>query len=463
MVAKAKRSIYIENQYFTSHRIGAALAARLEEADGPEIVVVSRLLSHGWLEEHTMHVLRTRLVKLLRAADKGGRFHIYYPHVPGLADGTCLDVHSKVMVVDDEWLRVGSANLCNRSMGMDTECDLTVEARGRDDVARAARDFRNDLLGEHLGVEPSRVQQEIERAGTISGAIEALRGDGRSLRPLEGLPDWSDAIVGLAEITDPERPVSMDRLILEFAPESAEPNTGFAWGKALMIAGVCLGLAAMWRYTPLAGMVSADRIIGWAEDFAGRPWAPVALMAAYIPASFTMFPRPLITLFAVVAFGPWLGVGYGMAGILAAAASNYYVGRLMDRATVRRIAGNRLNRVSEVLRRRGLAAMTAIRLVPVAPFVVVGLVAGAIRVRLHHFIAGTFLGMLPGALATTVFGDQLTAALRDPDLINYWLIAGVVVVFAIGIYAVRRWFNAQFDLHPPVQAAVAASHGPRGS
>jgi uncharacterized membrane protein YdjX (TVP38/TMEM64 family) len=184
-------------------------------------------------------------------------------------------------------------------------------------------------------------------------------------------------------------------------------------------------------------------------------------MAAYTPASFTMFPRPLITLFAVVAFGPWLGVGYALAGILLAAASNYYVGRMMNRATVRKIAGNRLNRISEVLRRRGLIAMTAVRLVPIAPFAVVGLVAGAIRVRLHHFIAGTFLGMLPGALATTVFGDQLTAALRDPGLINYWLIAGVVVVFAIGIFAVRRWFHSQFDLHP--HAAVAAAHGPRAS
>jgi uncharacterized membrane protein YdjX (TVP38/TMEM64 family) len=381
--------------------------------------------------------------------------------VPGLADGTCLDVHSKVMVVDDEWLRVGSANLCNRSMGMDTECDLTVEARGREDVARAARDFRNDLLGEHLGVEPSRVKQEIERAGTIHGGIEALRSEGRSLRPLEGLPEWSDAVISLAEITDPERPVSMDQLILEFSPDIDVQKAGFAWGKALMVAGVCLALAAMWRYTPLVGLVSADRIIGWAEDFAGRPWAPFALMAAYTPASFTMFPRPLITLFAVVAFGPWLGVGYALAGILLAAASNYYVGRMMNRATVRKIAGNRLNRISEVLRRRGLIAMTAVRLVPIAPFVVVGLVAGAIRVRLHHFIAGTFLGMLPGALATTVFGDQLTAALRDPGLINYWLIAGVVVVFAIGIFAVRRWFHSQFDLHP--HAAVAAAHGPRAS
>lgn len=446
MVARAKRYIYIENQYFTSQKIGAALTARLSEPDGPEIVLVSRLLSHGWLEEHTMHVLRTRLIKLLRDADRRGRFHVYYPHVPGLAEGTCVDVHSKIMVVDDEWLRVGSANLCNRSMGMDTECDLTVEAGGRAEVACAMRDYRNGLLGEHLGLEPARVQQEIERRGTISGAIEALRSDERSLRPLDDLPEWSDTVVSLAEITDPERPVPMERLIAEFAPDIGnEKSSGFAWGKALIFAAVCIGLVLMWRHTPLASLVSADRIIGWAEDFAGRPWAPFAIIAAYTPASFVMFPRPLITLAAVVAFGPWLGVAYALTGVLIAAISNYLVGRMMNRSTVRRIAGDRLNRISEVLRKRGLVAMTAVRLVPIAPFPVVGLVAGAIRVKFHHYVLGSLFGMMPGAIVTTVFGDQLQSALRDPSRINYWVIAGVVIIFAVGIYFVRRWFNKQFE------------------
>ena len=105
MIRAARRYIYLENQYFTSDTLGTALAARLAEPDPPEIIVVTRRLSHGWLEENTMEVLRTRLVSRLRAADVNNRFHIYYPRVPGLHDGTCVDVHSKVAVVDDRWLR----------------------------------------------------------------------------------------------------------------------------------------------------------------------------------------------------------------------------------------------------------------------------------------------------------------------------------------------------------------------
>ena len=103
---------------------------------------MSRLLSHGWLEAMTMHVLRTRLIREPQAADRHGRFHIYYPHVEGLTETTCVGVHSKVTVVDDEWSRIASANVSNRSMGLDTECDLVVKAAGSVVVSDQIRSIR---------------------------------------------------------------------------------------------------------------------------------------------------------------------------------------------------------------------------------------------------------------------------------------------------------------------------------
>jgi phospholipase D1/2 len=106
---------------------------------------------------------------------------------------------------------------------------------------------------------------------------------------------------------------------------------------------------------------------------------------------------------------------------------------------VRRIAGNRLNRLSHVMRERGLLAMTAVRLVPLAPFGVVNIVAGAIRIRWWHFLLGSALGVLPGTLVATIFGDQLATALRDPHSINLWLIATAAVVLTTATWLVRRW------------------------
>lgn len=440
MIRRARHHLYIENQYFTSAVVGDALQARLEEDDPPEIILVTRLLSHGWLEEVTMHVLRTRLIQRLKAADHRGRFHVYYPHIAGLADGTCIDVHSKLMIVDDEWLRIGSANLSNRSMGLDSECDVVIEAQGDPRVMEAIRGLRLQLLAEHMGETIEHVAGELALHETMQAAVDACETEHRGLRSLEHLPEHSDALVNTVALADPERPVSLDRLIQYFAPLSDQPRR--AGGLVRTIAATVLivgALAALWRYTPLASWVTADRVSAWAESFSDNWWAPLVLVLAYVPACFVMFPRPLLTLAAVVAFGPWLGFAFGMSGVLIAAAATYYLGWLLPRDRVRQLCGERLNSMCETLRHRGVVAVTALRLVPVAPFAVEGLVAGAIRIPASHFLLGTFLGMAPGALTTTVFGQQLETALRDPSSINYGLIAAVIALFGVATFAVRRW------------------------
>jgi phospholipase D1/2 len=440
MIGAARRSIYVENQYFTSDVVGKALATRLAEPDGPEVIVVLRLLSHGWLEELTMQNLRKALIERLRAADARGRLRVYYPSIDGLADDACIDVHSKVLVVDEDWLRIGSANVCNRSMGLDTECDVTIEARGREEVRDAIAHFRERLLGEHMGVEPARVREAVQEHGSIRDAIDALRAPGRTLEPLAHEPVGSDALMAVAGLADLEAPVTMEGLVQQFAPRTrGGGHAGGLWIKVAAVAVVVAGLTAMWRYTPLAEWITAERIVGWARQFAGAPWAPFAVILAYTPASIVMFPRPLITLFAVVAFDAWLGFGYAMTGILLAALLSYVAGMRFDRTTVRRMSGENLERVVRVMRRRGLVAMTALRLVPLAPFAVEGIIAGAIRIRFFDFMAGTFLGMLPGTLAATVFGDQLTAALRDPSALNPWLLAGIALGLVAATLYVRRW------------------------
>jgi len=162
---------------------------------------------------------------------------------------------------------------------------------------------------------------------------------------------------------------------------------------------------------------------------------------AYTPACFVLFPRPLITLAAVIAFGPWLGFTIALSGVVLSAAVTYFAGMRMRRSTVRRLAGQRLAEMIEVLRRHGLLAMTLLRLVPIAPFAVEGIVAGAVRLKLWHLLVGTALGMLPGTLATTVFGDQLEAAFSEGRGVNWWIIAGVVALLVGGGFAVRRWFQ----------------------
>lgn len=204
-IASAKVSIYAESQYFASRRIAEAIAARLAEPDGPEIVIINPEHAQGWLEPIAMDTARARLVAALQQRDRHDRLRLYHPFT---AEGSAIYVHAKVMIVDGRTLRIGSANMNNRSMGLDTECDVTIDAG--DEGADAIRAIRDGLIAEHLGLPVARVAAEIDARGSLIRTIEALRGTGRSLRPYE-VPDLGaiDAWLADNEVLDPESPSEM--------------------------------------------------------------------------------------------------------------------------------------------------------------------------------------------------------------------------------------------------------------
>jgi phosphatidylserine/phosphatidylglycerophosphate/cardiolipin synthase-like enzyme len=109
-------------------------------------------------------------------------------------------------VVDDRVIRVGSSNFNNRSMRLDTECDVVIRAEN-DDVATCIGRIRDGLIGEHLGVPAERFAAEFARTGSLIDAIETLRGSGRSLRDY-ATPDLNAVEAWLAEneVLDPENP-----------------------------------------------------------------------------------------------------------------------------------------------------------------------------------------------------------------------------------------------------------------
>jgi phospholipase D1/2 len=208
LIAAARHCIYLENQYLTCAELGDALAARLCDPGGPEIIVVVRPEGQGWLEAPTMGALRSALLHKLYEADRYGRLRAYYPCLAGERDDSCCDLHSKLMIVDDEWLRVGSANFANRSMAVDMECDLAIEASGDTSTRAAIAAARNRLIAEHLDRSVAAVRKAIRSQGSLVRAIDSLvRSSGRTLRPLEKPTDPPLAIAAIAGVVDPETPV----------------------------------------------------------------------------------------------------------------------------------------------------------------------------------------------------------------------------------------------------------------
>jgi phosphatidylserine/phosphatidylglycerophosphate/cardiolipin synthase-like enzyme/uncharacterized membrane protein YdjX (TVP38/TMEM64 family) len=437
-IAAARRWIYLENQYFTAHSVGEALAARLREPRGPEIVVVTRAVGESWLERYTMIALRCRLLQRLQKADVYGRLRVYHAHREGLETGP-IRLHSKLMMVDGALLRVGSANLNNRSMGLDTECDLTIEVR--DERHRDALiGVLGRLLGEHLGAEPREVMRRLSLGQSLIATIESLRSGPRSLEPVEAVAlREMDTLIAHHTVVDPERPVDTEVLAREICPGRERPQAGkrLAGFAAFLLAAAAL--AAAWRWTFLGDWLDRESLARTASLVQSSGTAPFWVLGAYALASLAAVPVTLLILLTALAFGPLAGFGYGLAGSLLGAALAYGIGRVLGRDAVRRLAGSRLNALSRRLARRGLLAMLAVRLVPVAPFTVVNLICGASHIRFRDFLLGTLVGMAPGILAVTIFADRIGASLRNPSPESLGLMAAVAAALALTVWKLRDW------------------------
>lgn len=205
-IARAKKFIYVENQYFASRKIAEAIARRMAEPDPPEIFIVTPQNADGWLEQKAMDSARARLIRAVGEKDPKNRFSVNFPYT---AKGSPIYVHAKLMIVDDEILRVGSANMNNRSLGLDSECDLHIDTtvEGNEAAGPAITRLRHRLLAEHCGVSVERMAETLATGISTREAVDRLTHEGRHLERMT-LPELTDAEKTLADqaILDPESP-----------------------------------------------------------------------------------------------------------------------------------------------------------------------------------------------------------------------------------------------------------------
>ncbi|EHJ47625.1 SNARE associated golgi family protein [Solidesulfovibrio carbinoliphilus subsp. oakridgensis] len=432
-IEAARHSIYIENQYLTAVCVEEALARRLEEPDGPEIVIVLPRQPVGWLEENVMGVLQAKVGTVLGRADRHGRLGLYYPLPPGDDDGY-VKVHSKLMIVDGTFLRVGSANLNNRSMGLDTECDLALESGGDEAVTRAIGAVRSRLLAEHLRVSPEELADlPADGTGLLRRVAELAARTG-GMRPF-AYPDQVPP-VPLTELSlslDPERPGQVDRLMDAFVDD---PRRGGGRSMFILFTSVAAlaVLALLWRFTPLSGLVSPRTMVAWLRSVEQGPLTPLVVVGIYVAASLVLFPVSVLIAGMALVFPPFSGIFQSLAGCLAASAVTYWLGAGLGRGTIRRLAGRRLNRLSRHLASLGVLAVMFVRLVPVAPFSIINMVAGASHLPFGRFMLGTFLGMAPGIVILSLFTDRLRQAIVQPGWRNlslFLLAAGALLLVSL--------------------------------
>ena len=429
MIAAAEHSIYIENQYFTSVSVSGALANRLQEEDGPEVVIVLPGETSGWLEQATMDVLRNHAIVRLREADSFGRLRIVTPVSDELTD-TKITVHSKVMVADNRIARIGSANLSRRSMGLDSECDLVVENE------QAATDLCADLLSEHLGTEVDAVANSLVDGGLIA-TLERFSDNSRRLEPIEiDANELEQALLEpVAKVADLEKPIIRTSGDDQDARATRAPVAGW-----LVLAGASL-IIVFWVYWAVHGSgedFSFNALLARLRDVANHPLAPLAVLPAFVAGSLVVAPVTGMIALCALLFDPWVASVTALAGTLAATAVNHWLGSHFHSTLMRRVPDSITDKISSIASSSDVWTLAGLRLIPIAPFTFVNLVVGASGITLRDFILGTVIAMTPGIVLICLSVDRARAALAGEPVFDPLIIAGIAGA-GVTMIGLRAW------------------------
>lgn len=440
-VHAARHTLYFENGYFTSQVLAQALSARLARQDAPETILVTQAGAAGWLDEAAMAAMRAEIhLDIQRQdaarADAARRYHAYCPPVSESHENEAAAVRSKLFIVDDRLLCLGSANLSNRSMMLDTECQVTVEAAQAAHCEAISR-VRARVLAARLKVDEQILASAIVQDG-VAGAISRMDPAGAGLAPFSPQPEDMSAAAGTGLWVDRERPVSPDRLIAQFMSEPGKRPLAQRLLAGAIVVALILAAGGVWRWTPLSEYLNLGVLMKMGYLLKALPYASLAVIGCYIVGGLLAMPVTVLIAASGMVFGAWQGGIYALAGTMLSALVTYALGRMLGRDTVRSLAGPRINALSERIAARGILAMVVLRVLPVAPFTMVNVMAGASRIRLSDYLLGTFLGMLPGIVLTVAFANQLARMLQHPDLESVLIVTGAGLLMAGVAFAIQR-------------------------
>ncbi|MCA6117432.1 VTT domain-containing protein [Bradyrhizobium sp. WSM 1738] len=430
----ADRLIYIENQFTSSTDIARLLVKRMLDVPQLRVLIVTPKLHSSWFESQAMQSGRGGFIGQFVAADVMDRVRFVYPSTRDAQTDAVVMVHSKVMIVDDRILRVGSANLNNRSMGADTECDLAFEATSEAHRKYIAR-LRRQLIGHFCGVDEREVaSNEADLFGYLDRLAQGERA--KSLQPIDPAATAGSMAIMVQPIADPSEPLHLDRA----ATRMWTPRTILAVSG---LAAALAGLALAWQYTGLRDFTDVGFVSSIISQPARSQFAPLFAIAAFVLGGLVVFPVLVLIAATSAALGPWMGFVSASTGVLLSALTLFSIGRVLGQARLQRLLGRRAARVQSRIIGKGVIAVAMIRMVPIAPFSIVNVVAGASKLSLRDFLLGTVLGMAPGIAVMAALGAQIADLARNASLLNAVLLGLAIIAWialCLGVQFLVTWW-----------------------
>ena len=239
------------------------------------------------------------------------------------------------------------------------------------------------------------------------------------------------------QLIDPAMPQEAERLIAAVA--AGRRRTIYRYIRLMAAAVIALGtLALVWWLTPLREWINIHRAVAAMNALGDSPTAPLVMLAAFLIGGLLMIPVNVLIAITVLVFGPLPGALYALLGVELSGALVYEIGRHFPAGELRARLERNTQRLRARLDKHGLLAVALVRIVPVAPYTVVNLAGGAMRVPRVQYLVGTALGMLPGIVFNALFIDRVVEAIERPNPWSYALLIGAAALIVAAIVLIRR-------------------------
>ena len=198
-------------------------------------------------------------------------------------------------------------------------------------------------------------------------------------------------------------------------------------------------LALIWGFTPISRFANPEPVAAAMAVISSSPWRFAIVLGCFLAAGLVVFPMLLLIIACAAVFGPLSGFVYSSAGLLASAALNYAIGTWLGREVLLNTLGRRFDSTRSALMRRGLIVTAVVRAIPMSPFALVSVAAGASDIRFLDYLVGTAIGIMVPVILLTVATEQTSRLLTEPSAMQFAVLAGVIALWiavAFGAQAV---------------------------
>jgi phospholipase D1/2 len=439
LIEEAESFIYIENQFTTRQEIAEALNKRMKACPDLHVILVSSYEPKGKFECEAFWASRIEFKAILEKGIDPKRVRLTYSSIEDIKGRKAYKrIHSKVMTIDDKYLVIGSSNLSNRSMTLDTEIDVVLHGNSEHN-RKCIKEVRNDLLAEHTGRELEALPPLFEQEYPVDALMHEQIAHGYVLTEVRDEVFTTTSVDNLFRaISDPEEPLISVPTFDGAALPARNPRRRSVMIMLGLAVIAILGGLLFWASHSISWL-SADHINAFLEKSRGTYFALPTVLLVYVVGGILFFPVTILSLAVAAIFGPLWGPVYGIMGALLSSAILFGIGKLSGNAGLRKIGGPKVEAVDAKLKRSGIVGVAAIRMLPIAPFSLVNLAAGISSIGLWQFLIGTFLGMFPPMIAKGLVGDSITQIFRNPSVETISYLAGGIVLWGLMIWGSQKF------------------------